>query len=193
MKAADIYALVAVQLAASLVLTYLKFRNLTTHLKTLTDFQIQAMFRTWYKATTNHRTRFTANLPLLTVRSGRAQSSNIKARRRSVPAIWELTEMYEIDEKKPEKKHANSSGEVLWYGPANGFWVGHWSLPTYCYTHWMMLPDPPQRTETPAEQAEREFEAYFEATFSKRADDKQSEGDAALREKMREAFMRGLR
>ena len=105
--------------------------------------------------------------------------------------LGELTEMYEIDEKKPEKKHANSSGEVLWYGPANGFWVGHWSLPTYCYTHWMMLPDPPQRTETPAERAEREFEAYFQATFSKRADDKQSEGDAALREKMREAFMRG--
>ena len=105
--------------------------------------------------------------------------------------LGELTEMYEIDEKKPEKKHANSSGEVLWYGPANGFWVGHWSLPTYCYTHWMMLPDPPQRTETPAERAEREFEAYFQATFSKRADDKQNEGDAALREKMREAFMRG--
>lgn len=105
--------------------------------------------------------------------------------------LGELSEMYEIELKKPEKKHANSSGEVLWYGPANGFWVGHWSLPTYCYTHWMMLPDPPQRTETPAERAEREFNAYFEATFSKRADDKQSEGDAALREKMREAFMRG--
>lgn len=105
--------------------------------------------------------------------------------------LGELSEMYEIELKKPEKKHANSSGEVLWYGPANGFWVGHWSLPTYCYTHWMMLPDPPQRTETPAERAEREFEAYFQATFSKRAGDKQSDGDAALREKMREAFMRG--
>ena len=104
-----------------------------------------------------------------------------------------LTEMNLLSDKKPERKHANSTGEVLWYSPTNGFWVGAWALPTYGYTHWMMLPDAPKKVLTREEQAELNFSRWLQATLPHLAGDELIAGDACLRQCLHDAFMKGAR
>jgi|TARA_B100001939_G_scaffold274656_1_gene242646 hypothetical protein len=99
--------------------------------------------------------------------------------------------MHELSSKKPERKHANSTGEVLWYGPCSGFWVGAWDLPSLGYTHWMMLPDAPEKVLTQAEQAELDFSRWLQATMPTLASNELDAGDAALRQRLRDAFMQG--
>jgi len=99
--------------------------------------------------------------------------------------------MHELSSRKPERKHANSTGEVLWYGPVNGFWVGAWDLPAYGYTHWMMLPDAPEKVLTREEQAELDFSRWLRATMPTLASNDLAAGDAALRQRMHDAFMQG--
>jgi hypothetical protein len=99
--------------------------------------------------------------------------------------------MYELSSKKPELKHANSTGEVLWYGPYGGFWVGAWNLPSLGHTHWMMLPDAPEKVLTQAEQAELDFSRWLQATMPTLASNELDAGDAALRQRLRDAFMQG--
>ena len=101
-----------------------------------------------------------------------------------------LTEMNVLSDKKPERKHANSTGEGLWYGPVNGFWVGAWDLPAYGYTHWMMLPDAPEKVLTREEQAELDFGRWLQATMPTLTS-KQDQASAALRQSLRDAFMQG--
>ena len=98
-----------------------------------------------------------------------------------------------LSDKKPERKHANSTGEVLWYSPTNGFWVGAWDLPTYGYTHWMMLPDAPEKVLTQEEQAELDFSRWLQATLPHLAGNELIAGDACLRQCLHDAFMQGAR
>ena len=102
-----------------------------------------------------------------------------------------LTEVPGPGRKKPARPHANSTGGGLWYGPTNGFWVGDWNLPTYGYTHWMMLPDAPEKVLTRAEQAELDFSRWLQATTPALASNDLAAGDAALRQRMHAAFMQG--
>lgn len=99
--------------------------------------------------------------------------------------------MYEVETKKPERKHANNTREVLWYGPTHGFWVGAWDLPSFSYTHWMMLPDAPEKIFTRQDKAEAEFKQWLQATMPTLARDDLDASDAALWHRLRDAFVQG--
>lgn len=125
------------------------------------------------------------------IHSSPVQSSTKQPAPSMTPDLGALSEMYEVETKKPERKHANNTREVLWYGPAHGFWVGAWDLPSFDYTHWMMLPDAPAKILTRQEKAEAEFNQWLQATMPKLARNDLDASNAALRHRLRDAFVQG--
>ena len=105
--------------------------------------------------------------------------------------LAELSEMYSLDEKQPTIKHANSRGEVLWYGPSVQFWSGPWNTTLGTYTHWRMLPDPPQRAETRYEYLDRMFAGFLEKHAPNVTAEELTKEQLALRNQLHRAFMSG--
>lgn len=128
---------------------------------------------------------------LRSIHSSPVQSSTKQPARSMTPDLGALSEMHEVETKKPERKHANNTREVLWYGPAHGFWVGAWDLPSFGYTHWMMLPDAPAQILTREEQAEVDFNQWLQATLPTLVGSDLDAGNAALRHRLHDAFVQG--
>ena len=110
----------------------------------------------------------------------------------NTPSLAALSEMVLLKDRKPTKKHANSMGEVLWYSPNTGFWASAWNSPlASSYSHWMMLPDPPKRTQTRDEYLDQLFESFIQSHAPTAGAEVLNKEALALRNQLRCAFLRG--
>ena len=110
----------------------------------------------------------------------------------NTPSLAALSEMVLLKDRKPTKKHANSMGEVLWYSPTTGFWASAWDTTlASSYSHWMMLPDPPKRTQTRDEYLDQLFESFIQSHAPTAGTEVLSAEALALRNQLRRAFITG--
>lgn len=80
-------------------------------------------------------------------------------------------QIYLLAEKKPNRAHSNSCGQVLYF---MGGWANDhsktWISSSYKHnpegaTHWMMLPDSPTPTKPPEELQDEAFNAWLKEKY----------------------------
>ena len=75
-------------------------------------------------------------------------------------------QIYLLVKKKPNKAHANTQGNVLYFYSDSGTWISS----SYSYipsgaTHWMMLPDSPAPVKTPEEVQDEAFHTWLKEKY----------------------------
>ena len=79
--------------------------------------------------------------------------------------------IYKLTDRKPQQKHGNNKGQVLYYLSKGDYFISaSWEYPPNEATHWQMLIDAPAPTETTEEIQDRLLNEYLKEAFPKAAD-----------------------